>query len=81
MTSRASQCDVTLFQKLSLTNSNHIVLASFGVPYDSRFVLDVLDKKFTKLLTALSETRIRLRRYAANDKIFKLFFLLGFNNI
>ena len=41
MTSRASQCDVTKFRKLGLTNSNHIVLATFGVRYDSRFALDV----------------------------------------
>ena len=41
MTSRASQCDVTKFLKLGLINSNHIVLAIFVVPYDSRFALDV----------------------------------------
>ena len=50
MTSRASQCDVTKVLKLVLDNSNHIVLATFGVHYDSRFALDVLYKKFTKLL-------------------------------
>ena len=40
MTSRASQRDVTKFCKLGLTNSNYIVLATFGVRYDSRFTLD-----------------------------------------
>ena len=51
VTSRARRCDVTEFYKLSLSNSDHIVLATFGVRYDSRFVIDVLYKKFTKLLT------------------------------
>ena len=51
MTSCASQCDVTEFYKLSLTNSSHIVLATVGVCYDSRLVLEVLYKKITKLLT------------------------------
>ena len=41
MTSRASQCDVTKFSKLGLTNSYHIALATFGLRYDSRFALDV----------------------------------------
>ena len=31
----------TKILKLGLTNSNHIVLATFGVRYDSRFALDV----------------------------------------
>ena len=52
VTSRASQCDVIEFLKLPLTNINNIVLATFCVRYDIRFVLDVLYKKFTKLLTA-----------------------------
>ena len=51
VTSRARRCDVTEFKKLSLSNSDYIVLATFGVRYDSRFVIDVLCKKFTKLLT------------------------------
>ena len=51
VTSRARRCDVTEFKKLSLNNNKHIVLATFGVRYDSRFVIDVLNKKFTKLLT------------------------------
>ena len=51
VTSRARRCDVTGFLILSLSNSNHIVLTKFGVRYDSRFVIDVLNKKFTKLLT------------------------------
>ena len=57
VTSRAGRCDVTEFKKLSLSNSDHIVLAPFGVNYDSRFVIDVLYKKFTKLLT---DPRIQL---------------------
>ena len=51
VTSRARRCDVTEFLKLSLSNSNHIVLTNFDVRFDSRFVLDVLYKNFTKLLT------------------------------
>ena len=51
VTSRAGQCDVTEILKLSLNYSDHIVLATFGVRYDSPFVIDVLYKKFTKLLT------------------------------
>ena len=51
VTSRARRCDVTEIKKLFLSNSNHIVLANFGVRYDSRLVKDVLYKKFTKLLT------------------------------
>ena len=38
--SRAGQCDVTKVLKLVLINSNHSVLSTFGVPYDSRFALD-----------------------------------------
>ena len=41
MTSRASQYDVTKILKFGLTYSNRIVLATFGVRYDSRFALDV----------------------------------------
>ena len=37
--------------KLSLSYSDHIVLATFGVRYDSHFVIDILYKKFAKLLT------------------------------
>ena len=37
MTSRASECDVRKFKKSGLTYSNRIVLATFGVRYDSRF--------------------------------------------
>ena len=51
VTSRARRCDVTKFLKLSLSNSYHIVLTCFGVRYDTRFVIHVLYKKFTKLLT------------------------------
>ena len=51
VTSRARRCDVTEFYKLSLMKSNHIVLTNSGVRYDSRFVIDILYKKFTKLLT------------------------------
>ena len=51
VTSRARRCDVTKFYKLFLSNSDHVVLATFGVRYDSRFVIEVLYKKFTKLLT------------------------------
>ena len=50
VTSRARRCDVTDFSKWSLSNSNHIVLTNVGVLYDSRFVIDVLYKKFTELL-------------------------------
>ena len=38
------------FKKWFIKNSHYIVLATFGVRYDSRFALDVLYKKFTKLL-------------------------------
>ena len=51
VTSRALRCDVTEFKKLYLSNSDHIVLATFGVRYDSPIVIDDLYKKFTKLLT------------------------------
>ena len=40
MTSRAGQCDVTKLKKMVLINSNRVVLAIFGVRYDS-FALDV----------------------------------------
>ena len=50
MISCASQCDITNFLKLSLTNSYHIVLAIYGVRYDCHFILDVLYKKFTKII-------------------------------
>ena len=51
MMSRASQSDVTEFWKLSLTNSNNIVLATFGVRYNSRFVSKRFIQNFHKLLT------------------------------
>ena len=51
MTSLARRCDVTEFLKLSSNNRKHIVLTHFGVRNDSRFVIDVLYKKSTKLLT------------------------------
>ena len=51
VTSRARRCDVTEFKKLSLSNSDYIVFATFGVRYVSCFVIDFLYKKFTKLLT------------------------------
>ena len=51
VTSRARRCDVTEIKKLFLSNNNHIVLTNFGVRYDSRLVIDVLYKMFTKLLT------------------------------
>ena len=51
VTSRARRCDVTEIKKLFLSNSNHIVLTNFGVRFDSRLVIDVLYKNFTKLLT------------------------------
>ena len=41
VTSRASQCEVTIFLKMVLTNKDHIVLATFGVRFDSCFALDV----------------------------------------
>ena len=50
MTSHAGQRDVTKFYKLVLIDSNHVVLATFGVRYDSHFALYVCYKKFTKLL-------------------------------
>ena len=63
----------------SLSYSDHIVLATFGVRYDSRFVIDVLYKKFTKLLTDpcinrfemkhLLEPRQRLGLFIKIDKI------------
>ena len=51
VTSRARRCDVKEIKKLFLRNSNHIVLTNFDVRYYSRLVIDVLYKKFTKLLT------------------------------
>ena len=39
------------FKNLSFSNRNRIVLVTFGVRYDIRFEIDVLYKKFTKLLT------------------------------
>ena len=47
------QHDVTEFKKLSLTNNNHIVLLSnVWCLLRQSFELDVLYKKFTKLLIA-----------------------------
>ena len=68
VTSRARRCDVTEFKKLSLSNSNHIVLTNFGVRYDSRFVQkvhEIIDRPsyvFVKKLQDIHERYIYWQR-------------------
>ena len=52
-------------------NSYHIVLATFGVRCDSRFVLDVQYEKFTKLLIAPRTCTMQISSYYILKLIYK----------